>query len=426
MPPRYRDRIVFVLPGLERLPYHRSTIESLAGRGVPLTVVFCAARLKPYQAKDARLRQMLAYVDDLDARHETLDVIFESRAFHIRDYGPNGEYIKTLKANPAIWRLRSYARYLQRLPADNYYVRRWHGFLSERMRAWVDRPWARVLLKRAVVSRLLERLECAGRGDPGIQDWLRSVGAGVVVASPANSRRPVEADFLFAALKLGLPTAIPVLSWDNLSTKGLLPFRPSLVLAWNQEHAREARDIHGIAARRIVRTGSPFFDKWFDGDGLRAPRDGFMRGLGLDPARPVLLYLGSSQNIARNESWLVKDLVAALRADARLGDVQVLVRPHPANDSMIADLRDQPGVACLDSQVPFSDEALATLMNVLAHAFAVVGINTSGLVDAIVLDRPCFSIATDRYRDTHLEAAHFRHMTDARAIHVAPDMPDLI
>ena len=92
-----------------------------------------------------------------------------------------------------------------------------------------------------------------------------------------------------------------MLSWDNLTTKGLIPFDPDAVLVWNDSHAEEARRIHGIPQDRIIVTGSPFFDKWFeDGAGLPG-RDEFCRKVGLDPSRRYLAWLGSSKNIAPDE-----------------------------------------------------------------------------------------------------------------------------
>ena len=64
-------------------------------------------------------------------------------------------------------------------------------------------------------------------------------------------------------------------------------------------------------------------------------RDAFCRQVGLDPARPILLYLCSSPFIAPHEVGFVRRWIAAIRgsADPRLRTRGLLVRPHPQNGS---------------------------------------------------------------------------------------------
>ena len=130
-----------------------------------------------------------------------------------------------------------------------------------------------------------------------------------------------------------MPSVVPVLSWDNLTTKGLFHVQPDLVLAWHHGHREEAQAIHDVPADRIVITGSPFFDKWFGINRPISAREATCRRIGLDPDKPYLLYLGSSANIARDESWLVIALLQAIRQaeDPQLRRLQIVFKPHPAN-----------------------------------------------------------------------------------------------
>jgi len=48
-----------------------------------------------------------------------------------------------------------------------------------------------------------------------------------------------------------------------------------------------------------------------------------------------------------------------------------------------------------------------------------VGINTTGMVDAILCDRPCLALAVTRYRSTQIDTMHFRRMQESNALLVA-------
>ena len=120
-----------------------------------------------------------------------------------------------------------------------------------------------------------------------------------------------------------------VASWDNLTGKGLIRVVPDRVLVWNNVQAEEAVAMHGIPRDRVVATGAPKFDEWFE----RRPsssREELAR-VGLAPG-PYVLYACSSAFIAPDEVPFVARWLAAVRAPSpALGEVGVLVRPHPQN-----------------------------------------------------------------------------------------------
>ncbi len=285
-------------------------------------------------------------------------------------------------------------------------------------------------LKWRLTSSILSQLERLSRADRAVVEWLSKVKADVVVVSPGNKAgnqlNAPEAEFIRAAKKIGIPNVIAVLSWDNLTTKGLLPVDTDAVLVWNELHADEARRIHGIPNGRIIVTGSPFFDKWFELGNSASDRHEVCKSLGLSADRPILLYLGSSANIAQNESWLIRALRGALDQDPVLNRTQLVVRPHPANQEIYQELKGLAQVSIVESTVPSSDQAKLRFSSLLQSAFAVVGINTSAFIDAIALDRPCYSLQTDKYTDTHIGADHFRHLVNSNAVVVAPDLETLL
>ena len=212
---------------------------------------------------------------------------------------------------------------------------------------------------------------------------------------------------------------LPVYSWDNLSTKGLIHVAPDLLLAWNKVHEQEAVAIHGIAPDRVVQTGSPFFDKWFSmGDRAAGGRNEFLKKVGLDPARPYLLYLGSSANIARDESWVVTKMMEHFRTDVALREMQILIRPHPANNEVYNKvLREGVSIWPRKKQLPDDPKSQLDFVNSVRHAVLSLGINTSGMIDALIQDRPVGAFVSDTFKATQEEAVHFQHMRDAKCLY---------
>ena len=109
-----------------------------------------------------------------------------------------------------------------------------------------------------------------------------------------------EVELLKSARRLGIPSGIFVASWDNLTNKGLLKFAPERVFVWNEVQVKEAVELHGIRAQaRHGRRARPSLRReWFERSPSRS-REELLGPLGLDPARPYLVYLCSSRNIAR-------------------------------------------------------------------------------------------------------------------------------
>ncbi len=245
------------------------------------------------------------------------------------------------------------------------------------------------------------------------------------MATPLNMRFSEETDYVKAAQRLGIPTLTPVLTWDSLSTKGLIQIVPDRVLVWNEHQYKDALQIHGVPEERLDIAGAPFFDKWFSARSEAQTREAFCQQLGFDPARRILLYLGSSKNIAANEAWFVNKLLRWIRdsRDPLLRGCQVLVRPHPANASIYAELSGE-GVRVFPEggALPETRDSFAQMRDSFFHADAALGINTSGMIDAVLADLPTFSVRIERYAATQSDSLHFRYLEKDGALYLEEDL----
>lgn len=417
-----RERsVVYVLIGLAHFPYHESVISALCRAGflVHLAILklgtMASLAAEPDETPVGELNSSFkAFV----AAHPNLHVL---------------DIVKQELIVPETSRslrfLRSFASYVRRLPEDNFYRRRWLGYMPQNLANFANRPLVRWLLTLPFTEPLLGWIDRHLLAPPrAVSKRLRCLQPDMVFISPGDMRYNHEVEWIKAADRRGIRTGIVTLSWDNLTTKGLIHVRPDHLFVWNASHADEARRIHYIPDESIFLVGSPFFDKWRTQSYLLQDRAEFMAGIGLDPARPYIVYLGSSANIADNEAWLVREIHQAIAGadDPVLRSTQIYVRPHPGNRKICADLADLPIILSNDGDVgiPFSDDRKRRLFNTLYYSAVTVSINTSAIIDAIAIGKPCISVKTDRYRDTHTGSPHFRHLLDAGAVVMADGAAD--
>jgi hypothetical protein len=409
--------VVFALTRLAQLPYHVSTIMALARLGAKVTVVVCKPREISGKIPGATAeghREFLRWVDTLPLVEPNIRLYEQTKGNRIQ------RPLRRRSRRTYLRLLRSYANYLRRVGPHDRYAQRWLGYLPPKLSRTVAKPPVRFLLGTSIVCRLLATAESLVPADKRIRSWLEGNQVDAVVASPTNLRWSPEAEFVKAAVRAGIPSAVAVASWDNLVTKGIFPCRPSMLLAWNRAHERDAVEIHGIDAASIVISGAPFFDWWFQN---QSPddRESFLERLGLGVDARYILYLGSSANIALNESWLVRQVRDTLDRDRQLASFELIVRPHPANPRMVADLVGVPRIRVTSSVVPWSNVDQQQMLNLVHHSEAFIGVNTSAMLDAVIVGKPGLSIVSDEYRETHEEAPHFRDMKEADVLYLESD-----
>ncbi|MEW6319633.1 MAG: FkbM family methyltransferase [Acidobacteriota bacterium] len=262
--------------------------------------------------------------------------------------------------------------------------------------------------------------------DAALQRFLKSEAPDVVLVTPLVDLGSSQADYVKAARELGIPCAMVLFSWDNLTTKGLVHAIPDRVFVWNDLQAREAEELHGVPRKLIVPTGAPRFDDFFRMS-ASIDRESFCRLLGLDPAMPIVVFLGSSKFVAENERPFVQRWIEAVRSTPGLSHVNIIVKPHPdvhrtwdGDDQRVA-WSAADGEVRLRLSKPFPQERVVVtrapfsaaqyLYDCLYHSSAVVGLNTSAELEAAILGRPVLTIrAPEEYADGQEGTLHFHYL----------------
>jgi hypothetical protein len=274
---------------------------------------------------------------------------------------------------------------------------------------------------RSLVVWALERLEQAVPRQLGIDDFLVEHKPDVLLITPLIELGSPQLDYVRAARALGIRSALCVWSWDHLSSKALIRVVPDKLLVWNETQRDEALRFHGIPPERVIVTGAQCFDRWFDRQPSRTLAE-FCARVGLPPSgvrggASIVLYVGSALfKGSPSEALFAARWAEAVRGreDLRRRDVQILVRPHPQRldewraPEAVAALADA-GVTVWSSN-PVDPESQADYFDSLYHAAAVVGLNTSALVEAAIVDRPVYTMLLPEFRENQEGTFHFHHL----------------
>jgi hypothetical protein len=263
-----------------------------------------------------------------------------------------------------------------------------------------------------------------------IERFIRQHAPDAVLLTPVVDFNTAQTDQLKSARALTIPTGVCVASWDNLTNKGLIQLVPDLVTVWNEHQRQEAVSLHRIPAARVVATGAQIFDEWF----VRRPtttREQFCQRAGLPADRPFVLYTCSSQWIAPYEVPFVRRWLQAVRAgQAPLASAGLLIRPHPQNAAQWQNVDlDDDGASAIWPRDPsgrVDDQSKADFFDSLYHSAAVVGINTSALIEAGIVGRPVFTVLDEEFRSSQDGTLHFRYLIEVSGglLRVATSLPE--
>ena len=239
---------------------------------------------------------------------------------------------------------------------------------------WMKRHWT-------LASRALSLCEELIPSEPDFEAFIREEAPDLVIVTPTRHLRVVSNRLRESGTSPRHSCGVHPFSWDNLTNKGLMRVQPDRVIVWNDIQRREAIELHGCVPDSVVIAGAARFDDFF----ARQPstsRAEFYPGYGLDPARPMVLYLGSSQLTGPNEMELIRRWAESFRSsdDPTIRECSLLVRPHPALRTSWASV-DMSDVGNVAISLEASRGADQELFDSLYHAHAAVGLNTSAMLN---------------------------------------------
>ena len=188
--------------------------------------------------------------------------------------------------------------------------------------------------------------------------------------------------------------------------------------------------MHGIPRERVVTTGAPKFDEWFERRPSSDGRASSPRRWAWIPRRPYVLYACSSAFIAPDEvgfvpRWL--DGTPRARTTSGCGRSACSsgrTRRTPASGTASTSRRSRTsrsGRAAAPSRTRATRGRSSSTRS--AHSAAVVGINTSALIEAAILGKSVLTPRTPEFAGTQEGTLHFRYVMfeNGGFVHVGDD-----
>ncbi len=191
---------------------------------------------------------------------------------------------------------------------------------------------------------------------------------------------------------------------------------PDRLFVWNEIQRAEAETLHGIPRDRVVVTGAQCFDEWFDW--RPRPREEFCApgrsrpGATLRPLR-VLRRPGR----ASPRSDFVRRWMAALRAARRRARRRRHPRPpapEAAGGRGSTSTCRRAGRSSIprEGHAPTDPESKADYFDSIYHSAAVVGLNTSAMIEAAIVGRSVLTVLDPEYERVQQGTLHFRYLLE--------------
>lgn len=302
------------------------------------------------------------------------------------------------------------------------------GVATLHLESWAEEATRQLLLRERRSTEAASRLRMS---PPDL----------LVTMSPFRTAEP---GIVAHARRMGIPVVAFITSWDNLSTKSRFCFDYDGYLVWSTAMRDELLAFYPRARDVPVHVvGAPQFDVFRDERFLLDRADWFAHE-GLDPARKLIVYSLGSPNLIREHHGAVEFADRVARGE--LGDVQLLVRPHPvfrAAPELDALRRFGPSVIVQDSDRTIVDRQggmqgdveIARWVSTFHHADVVVNLSSTVTVDAAFCDTPVVNLDFDPepgapngmlVREINHRWNHFRPVAESGGVWLAPDMDAVV
>ena len=404
--------MLFLLRSPAYVRNFETVLRTLADRGHSVTVLF-------EERKEGGDEAGLALISRLSEEYPSLDYEF----LPLLARGPRRRFRMGIQAG------QDWLRYFDEPFGDSDNLRaRALPFLPDRVERTLASAARRLPRGRRAAAAAARRMDARLGEDRAVRAELERRRPRALVLSPLVQLHSRQAEWVRSARRLGIPTMLCVYSWDSLTSKGLVHVQPDRLAVWNDAQRRDAADLHGVDPDSVVVTGAWPYDHWFEWQPSRS-RAELCQQLGLPPEEAIVLYVCSSRFIAERERPAVVRWVDALRRseDPRVANLNVVVRPHPLNGGEWREPSGLPGVWIFPpgGADPVDEPSRADYFDSIAHADAVVGVNTSALVESTIIGRPVLALPSSEFRSSQEQLPHFRELmgavrvSDSMAEHVA-------
>ena len=246
--------------------------------------------------------------------------------------------------------------------------------------------------------------------------------------------------------KKKIPVVSMVMSWDNMTSKGRMPYIPEKLIVWNNTMAEEVRDVHNYPISKTAITGAPQFDFYLN---PVMPRKEFFAKYGLDAKKRLVCFCAGLKSFDTSDGDDIDIIVKAMQDGRIPEDVQLIVRTHPnmTNFSSWKKFENSPRVALMkpgeynEQSASLTGGFDATLddMKLMAalmkYSDVFVNVHSTTSLDASIFDKPVVNIKFDGYEQnvpyadsqkSFFDMEYYKHLLTENAIWVTESPEELV
>jgi hypothetical protein len=167
--------------------------------------------------------------------------------------------------------------------------------------------------------------------------------------------------------------------------------------------------------------GSPSLEKWFNYL-PQISRDSFLQQVGFDSNAKYILFVGSSPFIAPDEVSFFQRWYAGFKKSSLYSEYNVIIRPHPQNYAQWKTASfDKVTIYPKQGEFVTSKDAEVRFFNSIYFSEAVVGVNSSSMIEAKILNKPVFTVEDHLMKRGQGQTLHFSYLKDLGFVTSARD-----
>jgi len=272
------------------------------------------------------------------------------------------------------------------------------------------------------------------------KDLFRKYKPDLLIAATPGFKIP-DIPLLKRAKKENVKIVCPVLSWDNLTSKGYMNPKPDKLIVWNEIMKQEAITFHNFKEEDIYVSGVPQFDIYWRNNNF-SPREIFFKKLGLDINKKLLTLTSSPFKTYPYFDDIIQIILDAIKTNKFVFPSQLLVRLHPQDERSRYDkfksinglVIDYPGKYSTKMDWDPDKEDIIHLMETMKYSDVVINVASTTTIDSCIFDTPVINIGFDGYRNhpyatsclRYYDYSHYKNITKSKGIRIARSPQELI
>jgi len=246
--------------------------------------------------------------------------------------------------------------------------------------------------------------------------------------------------------KKKIPVVSMVMSWDNMTSKGRMPYIPEKLIVWNETMAKEVKDVHKYPMEKTAITGAPQFDFYLN---PVMPKKEFFKKYELDPKKRLICFCAGLNSFETSDGDDIDIIIKAMQDGRIPGDVQLIVRSHPnmtnfsswekfAGNSRVVLMK--PGKydkksSALTGGFNATLDDMKLMAALMKYSDVFVNVHSTTSLDASIFDKPVVNIKFDGYREnvpyadsqkSFFDMEYYKHLLTEDAIWVTRNPEELV